>query len=268
MNTCNRPGCVNPELYTTFGLCRSHYHRASKARMTHYVSPEPVRQHLVALGKDGWSLRAISDRTGCSLSTLNRILRGRYRRMRQRTARRITSIPLNVPLGSARIELYRANRRIRALMALGHSTKNIGETADLSPNVIHQRSVPKPGETLPAWQYDRICVAFDKLCTTRPEGPDADRMRTMARRKGWAVPLAWDDDIDDPDGKPAGARKPACQTEGCDKEARSQVAKYCATHDHQARKQTFPMCRVEGCEKRSRTRSGGICYQHEVEGVA
>ena len=40
-----------------------------------------------------------------------------------------------------------------------------------------------------------------------PTGPGAERARSTAKRKGWAPPMAWDDDtIDDPQAKPVGLR--------------------------------------------------------------
>jgi hypothetical protein len=71
---------------------------------------------------------------------------------------------------------------------------------------------------------DAITRVYDELSMTVPQDDEAgrspragrihDRQRRLAARRGWAPPLAWDDDtIDDPAATPAtGARERAWST--------------------------------------------------------
>jgi hypothetical protein len=50
---------------------------------------------------------------------------------------------------------------------------------------------------------DAIVIIYDKVSMIPCEDPTAGRVARQAKKKGWAPPLAWDDDtIDDPKAKP------------------------------------------------------------------
>jgi hypothetical protein len=94
-------------------------------------------------------------------------------------------------------------RRIRALQALGWRFVDIDEAcgrragsagATWSHNLVRQDKVHIDNARA-------IAAAYERMCMTLADTPQADRTRTMAARKGWVVPLAWDD-IDDPTERP------------------------------------------------------------------
>lgn len=90
-------------------------------------------------------------------------------------------------------------RRLRALQAIGwpgwaitlHGPWTAAEN-------IHQLCRRRQRVTRDT--HDAVCAIFDLLSMT--PGP-SDNTRRRAARDGWAPPLAWDDDIDDPKVLPA-----------------------------------------------------------------
>lgn len=91
-------------------------------------------------------------------------------------------------------------RRIQALQALGWTGPQIADAAGMSLNSM--RSMQYHGAaTVRTSTAKKIAAAFDTMCMTRPEGHYANRARSMAARRGWLPPLAFDD-IDDPNEQP------------------------------------------------------------------
>ena len=91
-------------------------------------------------------------------------------------------------------------RRYEALLALGYTGPQISEAVGISVNSL--RSVRYHGSDLVrATTFERFAAAYERLCMTVPDGQYARRARSIARSRGWAPPLAWDN-IDDPDEQP------------------------------------------------------------------
>jgi hypothetical protein len=103
-----------------------------------------------------------------------------------------------------------AQRRIQALMALGWTGQDIADAAGFSHrNRVRQILVGQKGKPC-RWIERRtdavIRSVYEELSMLVPPMSAVHaRTRTMSRRKGWAVPLAWDD-IDDPSEQPKGVR--------------------------------------------------------------
>jgi transcriptional regulator with XRE-family HTH domain len=106
-----------------------------------------------------------------------------------------------------------AQRRIRALAARGWSPAAIeraaGIPAEVTVRALENRRVLSPDAAA------RIAGAYERLWDKpAPQATEADRQASAAARqcahsRGWAPPMAWDDDqLDDPDGRPAGGWKP------------------------------------------------------------
>lgn len=108
-----------------------------------------------------------------------------------------------------------STRRLRALGALGWTLSTIAAHTTLSKKTL---SLLMAG----AQQYvtreaaEQISRTFDQLCMRR--GP-SDRSRIMARDKGWAPPLAWDEGtMDDPNATPDPNAIPDIEDERADAE--------------------------------------------------
>lgn len=90
-----------------------------------------------------------------------------------------------------------ARRRVYALHALGWSRADISAASGVSEQGI-KASLARAALT--RRKHDAICRAYDAL--SMQLGP-SQWHRSLARGRGWAPPLAWDDDaIDDPAAKP------------------------------------------------------------------
>ncbi len=91
-------------------------------------------------------------------------------------------------------------RRLQALAAIGYGL------LDLTEHLGWAKSRVQNVQTLKARRVRRVTAehvarVYDALAMT--PGPST-RARDLALRKGWAPPLAWDDDeIDNPDAQPA-----------------------------------------------------------------
>lgn len=109
-------------------------------------------------------------------------------------------------------------RRVQALYALGWTCPEIGERLGVSAarvghimNGLYARVTPETDARVRA-VYDELSmtVPVDKPMVRRGDCPIHERGRNDARRRGYAPPLAWDDEtIDDPAAKPAHLLRPA-----------------------------------------------------------
>ena len=167
------------------------YHREyrRKNRIPRLVSAERARRHLEDLVGEGSTLRAISERTGISHTTLKDILKGRTI-IQAHTSRLILAAPIAY---GERIPAAGTNRRVRALNAIGwsngHLGKRLGVTRDRVAQYANAEWVERPTASRIARLYDELSMI---------PGPSA-RSRTWAAKRGYMPPLAWDDEsIDDP----------------------------------------------------------------------
>ena len=99
-------------------------------------------------------------------------------------------------------------RRLRALAALGWSPEAVHAATGLAADEI-RRGFADP-RRIPASLPPAAARAYDQLWNAPPptgtaaEHASAQASRQYAQRRGWAPPMAYDDDtIDHPDGGPA-----------------------------------------------------------------
>lgn len=114
-----------------------------------------------------------------------------------------------------RVPALGAVRRVRALQALGWSQTQIGQAMRCSQDAVSRLAIGGQ-EWMLQDKFDRTEATYAELSMTAPRGVQARRVRAMARSRGWAPPLAWDD-IDDPDEQPIGHL--VCTTAGCARDA-------------------------------------------------
>ena len=106
-----------------------------------------------------------------------------------------------------RVDATGARRRIRALMALGHTMTVIGRTAGITPDCVSQ--VANQRRWLAPATHAKIVAAYDRLSMVVGGSP---RIRRYARDRGWPPPLAWEDGtIDDPAARPVFGRTLRCE---------------------------------------------------------
>lgn len=98
-----------------------------------------------------------------------------------------------------RLDATGTQRRVHALMALGHTAQTVGAAAGMSAFQVQQTTRRRWVSPRTA---TRIAAAYDRLCGTRGT---SQVTRRRAVWLGWAPPLAWED-IDDPAERPKGVR--------------------------------------------------------------
>lgn len=94
-----------------------------------------------------------------------------------------------------RIDATGTQRRIRALMALGWTSRHIADLCGwTSAEAVTE--INKDRRFVYLATAEKIADAYERLCMTPGPSPQT---KARAARKGWPPPLAWDDDrIDDP----------------------------------------------------------------------
>lgn len=105
-------------------------------------------------------------------------------------ARRLRGLP------SPMVDATGTRRRIQGLLALGWSLQQLGDRVGVTGACVCHWTVRPRVTQVTAVRVRRL---YDDLSMTVPAGWMAERARRQAKRKGWPVPLTWDDDsIDDP----------------------------------------------------------------------
>lgn len=98
--------------------------------------------------------------------------------------------------GKSLIDRTGTLRRVQALMAMGWACR------DIAARIGYARpdDLLRPGRPILRETAERVARLYEELCMT--PGPSV-RARAIAARRGYAPPLAWDDDtIDDPNALP------------------------------------------------------------------
>lgn len=179
------------------------------------VDADPVRRHATALTAAGLSWKQIATHAGVDYADIRRLLTGDSgrtppRRIRQNTARAITSVPIPAAPtrdGQALIDATGSRRRLQALLVAGWPLRQLASDSGMTPRVLfdilHNRS-----RLVRAYTAAAIRVVYDHHWNSSPldcgvRAQDVRIAQALAVRNRWAPALAWDDDqIDDPDARP------------------------------------------------------------------
>lgn len=166
-----------------------------------WTDAAPVREHVRALMAAGMGWRRIAAKAGVNPSAVHVILYGKRGQTSTRILRRNADAILAVRADLADGALTSATgsvRRIRALQAMGWTLEDIGSRLGISKTNLGTIAAGVHGVTVATAR--KIAKVYDDLSMTY--GP-SDRTRSLAARRGWLPPLAWDDElIDDPSYQP------------------------------------------------------------------
>jgi len=175
------------------------------------VDAEPVRAHVQALQAAGLGGRRISELSGVSRTSLTALITGRPNRgtgpsrtVRADTAQKLLAIPLPdrpmaVVKSGARLDACGTIRRLQALVAIGWSQTMLCEELGWWDGNATRLFLGKQ-VWVTASTARKVAQLYDRKSMTA--GPNQSA-RDRAKRKRWAPPLAWDDDlIDDPNAHP------------------------------------------------------------------
>lgn len=168
-----------------------------------YTDATPAREHITNLLATGASNRAIAGAAGISPTAITQLTEHGQRQVRTITAARILAVrpehTHNRPTPDGFVPNIGTRRRIQALQVLGHSARDIGNAAGVTQAVVHNL-INQAGTWVSARNRDAILTAYATLWNQRGT---SRKTATMAAHKGWAPPLAWDDEsIDDPAATP------------------------------------------------------------------
>ncbi len=180
-----------------------------------FADAGPAREHVQALARHGIGRRRAAELAGMSAGAMSRLLYGGpgsrppTRRIRPQTAAAILAIRPSADLVAPGVLVDAAGtqHRVQALVAAGWSQAQLAGQLMTSPGHV--------GALL---REDRVTAAmatavrglYDRLWSQPPAEDDhpariaASRARNYAAARGWAPPMAWDDEeLDKPDGRPA-----------------------------------------------------------------
>ncbi|MFE9491450.1 hypothetical protein ACFYNF_34275 [Streptomyces sp. NPDC006641] len=162
------------------------------------VPAAPVAAHLRALVKAGRSFDGIAREAGVNVKTVSNAHAVRSPTLWRSTAAKLMSVRVSPDL-TALVDATGAIRRLRALVAMGHSQQVL---ADGMPCAYTYISMLTHGRRVQVTVATDLAVKrlYGRLSMT-PGG--SGRGRAYATKYGWDGPLAWDDDtIDDPSAVP------------------------------------------------------------------
>ena len=152
------------------------------------------------------SMSAIARAIDSSHNYVSRVLRGEIRRISPEREAAILALHDYRPADSSHVSPLGAQRRLRALHALGYTLRQLADETGCPLTSIKDH-IHGHWPVIEAKNDQAIREAFERLSMHLPASDDKyeqagiTRARNAARRRGWAVPLAWDD-IDNPDETP------------------------------------------------------------------
>lgn len=173
-----------------------------KIRMERYgrgirTDATKTREHIAWLLDLGLTIESISQAAGIGYTTVHKVRNGQTL-VDGRIARAIRDVTWKPTDRQSVVLSIGARRRVEALVAMGYSQRWICEQIGV-----------KDGNLRPTFFTKKRCVARHWIAVrdlydayAMKPGP-SDRARRLAKKNGYAPPLAWDDDaIDDPHARP------------------------------------------------------------------
>lgn len=195
INGCRRPECkaANDVYCKRYRVRR---HRAGTMR----VDAAPYVGLARRYADIGWSRRQIAEAAGISETTIINLLNGKLQRLNPVTYNALRALPADptqVP-GRAYFDATGTIRRGRALYRIGHAVDDMAAQLGLHPDSLSAILHRNQGIVLAS-----TATSMTALYERRRWTPGKSLAnQTRATKLGWHGPLAWDDDIDDPNAKP------------------------------------------------------------------
>ena len=121
--------------------------------------------------------------------------------------------------GPGLVDATGTRRRIQAMVAIGWTLSWLSQEAGHTDRWCHD--ILAGDHRILRSHADEVRALYGRLWDKPRTGPYATRAIRQAQRRGWPVPLAWDDDtIDDPTAKPCGVLPPAMTRTRAERERR------------------------------------------------
>ncbi|WP_329390102.1 hypothetical protein [Streptomyces sp. NBC_01716] len=195
-----RPPCTCPPCRKADRAYSKHRRYLAATGRSLLVDVTPAREHLKQLACSGDALTILAERIGRPRASLAAITNGSRKRITRALSNEILALrPGTASAGNRSVPAIGSIRRFRALIALGHPSHLIAETAGIvrstGSNLINGRP-----ETIHHDLAQRVDKAYRELSGTPGS---LTRSLRRAERERFAPPAAWDDDtIDDPNAFP------------------------------------------------------------------
>lgn len=177
-----------------------------------YVDAIPARDHVHHLQAQGMGWKRIADAANLERSVVWKLLYGDptrglapSKRVMPKTRDALLAVTLDLAPGLT-IDGTGTRRRLQALVTLGWSISELGRRLDTLPSNL-ATTIHGHKEVTVATAA-KVTALYNQLWDVTPppsgrHGSVPGRARAYAARKGWAPPLAWDDEtIDDPQATP------------------------------------------------------------------
>jgi transcriptional regulator with XRE-family HTH domain len=191
---CREPGCsdANYRYMSRYRLDREH---GQKRR----TNAAPASSHVRTLLDAGWNQRQISDAAQCAHRVVASLANNRQPTVHADLAARILAInPHPVPAPAQYVDATGTTRRIRALVAIGYTLRQLSKEIGIWPANLARIA---RGELAQVTVGTAASTAGVYRRLGRRPGPSRTAA-ARARRDGWHSPIAWGDNIDDPNAEP------------------------------------------------------------------
>lgn len=188
----------------TQGLCKQHRKIEVRRQGLYRVPAGPVGEHVAKLRASGLGWARIAELAGVATFVVRSSVNGST--ILCKNARAILAVsgdPVDLSRDKGRsISVLGTRRRLRALVALGYTNKQLAAAIGAADQQIH--GLLYQNNFVTAATARKVRQLFEELgMTSAPPTVAARRAIARAKRLGWAPPMAWDEgEIDNPDAQP------------------------------------------------------------------
>lgn len=216
---CRRPECR--EAWRVYGAKRNREIVYGRREVGHPVSGSLARAHIEWLLSEGMTIKAILNQCGLSYPTVSRIRQGKgiWSTTRDEVLQVVPEPRLltDETPDAALVDGAGTRRRLRALAVLGWNCAQLAESlGGGAPQVVRGAMLKGEDEPTRADYARSVGYVYEQLwdqqppVTNRYQKSQYTRVRKDALERGWAPPMAWDEEsIDNPDAQPAPWREVA-----------------------------------------------------------
>ena len=158
--------------------------------MRGYVPVGEVRAHISHMRGSGLTVEQVADRTGTPLTTILSIV---YAPGRKWVQAGVADPILSTRVPGLDVPSVRARRQLQALACMGWSAGALAARCDMSRHALAKILTGTSGGS--ARSHAAIGALYRDLWDVPAVGHSAATVRGLAAAKGWAPPMAWDDEL-------------------------------------------------------------------------
>lgn len=194
------------------GYCKAHYDQKLRLErpVSKWVDPGPAREHIARLHSEGMPYRRIGELVGMSAGALSRVANGQTKFIQLHNEQLILGISVSgeaSPRPESWVPVFASARRLRSLSRMGYSQSVLAERLGVRVDTVN-KYLKLHGPMMRSSIADAVTELFAELQLTPLDSPEfqtlgAKKARTLAAKRGWPLPLEWDEDtLNDPTAMP------------------------------------------------------------------